>query len=468
MPSSESVAHAYRLHYNDPLGRLFDAADCPTESYGDSSYVYDRNGVAYLDWCSGYGVFSLGHGNHAIVGRVRDQIGTLAWVPADCPHGGVARLRDRLTPLLPPGLNHVMISGSGSEAIEYALLTLLAGRTSRHKIIAAHNSYHGKTLGALCLMGQPHLRVPFGQLGLDVEFVPYGDCAAIDAAIDDRTLAVFLEPILGGGYLTVPPPGYLALAESLCRARGARLVLDEVQTGFGRTGRMFAFERDGVAPDILVVSKTITGGCVPVALTVVHDDIVEALGGEDEMPQPSWQGSLVACAAAVASIDYLSAHDLPRQAEEKGRYLHGELRALVEKHPALVVDAPGVGLMLGLRARSVLVEHALWLQLLSRGVVGGLSTNASTRQPVLRVFPPLTISYEEIGAGVVALSDALETLRRWPSLLLRSAELSFHAQHYLPMPLLRLGCRMFRLGRRTSRKRSAPAIPASGLSRSDL
>lgn len=463
---ASDLVHAYRCHYNEPLGRLFYAAGCPTEHHGDGSYVYDDRGNRYLDWCSGYGVFGLGHGNAALVSSARQQMHTLAWLPAGCPHNGVQRLRNRLAPLLPPSLNQVMLAGSGSEAIEYALLTLLTQRTRRTRIVAAENSYHGKTLGALCLMGQPALRLRFGPLGLAVTFVPYGDLNAMRAAVDDDTLAVFLEPVLGGGHLTVPPPGYLAGVASLCRAHGTRLVLDEVQTGFGRTGRMFAFEREGITPDILVTSKTITGGCIPIALTIVDEEIIRTHPAPGTLPEPSWQGSLVACATAAASIEYLVTRGIPHQVEEKGRYLHERLTALATQFPTLIVDAPGIGLMLGARVRSVLVEHALWLQLLSRGVIGGLSTNTAVAQPVLRVFPPLTTSYEEIDAGLAAMTDALETLRRWPAILLKPVAYAFAAQHYLPAALLRAGCLAFKL-KLLSRggKKTVPAVPVSEPSR---
>lgn len=445
MNSRSALVKAYRRHYNDPMGRLFGAAGCPTESRAEGSYVFDEDGRPYLDWCSGFGVFSLGHGNREILDRVRSQLESVAWLPPRARHDVQDDLRRQLARILPAGLNQVMLSGSGSEACEYALATLLLSCPGRKKVIAADNSYHGKTLGSLCLMGQPHLRQPFGSLQLQVEFVPYGDLSAMRLAVDANTLAVFLEPVLGGGHLVTPPAGYLAAVETLCGREGARLVLDEVQTGFGRTGTMFAFEKEGVVPDILMVSKAITGGCVPIALTIAHERIGPVPYSLDGVLSPSWHGSLLACVAGAASIEYLLEHEIPRQAAEKGAYLLSRLRRLAERHPSLVIDAPGAGLMLGLRVRSTLIEHALWLQLMSRGVIGGLSTNTVARHPVLRVFPPLTISYDEINQGLRALEESLDTMEYWPSLLLAGANRAFAYIDHMPAPLLRLACRAFRI-----------------------
>jgi putrescine aminotransferase len=448
------------------MGKLFDVAGCPMEGYGKGCYIYDDMDNAFLDWCAGFGVFSLGHGNEDIRRSIMDQADRLTLLPPGYGHPMQQRFIESFMSLLPEELDQIMIAGSGSEACEYALRTVLLNRRGRTKIIAARNSYHGKTLGALCVMGQPHLRDPFGPLNIDVEFVGYGDIDKLEEKIDGNTMAVFLEPILGGGYLETPAAGYLKAAAGICSRHGALMVLDEVQTGFGRTGSMFAFEQEQVTPDILITSKTISGGFIPIAAVAVRRGLSTSLPFLENDPRhfsPSWQGSVLASTAASASIDFIISNDIPRQVSEKGAYLRQRLMEMVGRFPKLALDVRGRGLMLGIRLKSVLIEHALWLQLLSRNIVGGLSTNSVTTTPVLRIFPPLTISYAEMDEGLEMLEASFYSLNRWPGLVLDMANKAFSYRHYIGSTFMRAGCSLFKLdlGPKT-RQHNIPATPVSG------
>ncbi|HEX8052775.1 MAG TPA: aminotransferase class III-fold pyridoxal phosphate-dependent enzyme [Thermoleophilaceae bacterium] len=436
---------AYRSHYNPSLARMFDAYGAPVELAGSGAVLQDEEGCEYLDFSGGHGVFGVGHGNGAVRAAVLDQLHTLASAPPLLRTAPAATLIGRLAELLPGDLDRIALAGSGSEAMEIALRTARLARPDRRRLVAASDSYHGKTLGALAVMGQEHLRVPFGRSWPSTSFVPHGDAAAAAEAIGDGVLAMVVEPILGGGTLSVPPDGYLAALREHCDATGTLLVVDEVQTGFGRTGTMFAVERDGIVPDMIVLSKAITGGHTPIAVTAVREGL---LAGSDalaaaaaERPSES-AGSPLVCAAANAALDFIVEHDLPGRAATLGPVVLDGLERIARSHPELVHDARGRGLMVGLRLRNRVVENALWLQLLKRGVLGALSLSVA-RTPVLRLYPPLTVERDEIERVLDVLDESLGELRR----RLRPAvydlgDQSLRFQHRLPPSLLRRGARL--------------------------
>lgn len=442
----EEILNTYERHYNPTLGRLFDVAACPVEAHAQGMRLFDESGRSYLDFAAGYGVFSVGHLNARVQAAVQRQLARLPMTPPLLYNESVALLMCKLTSLLPAALNRVCLAGSGSEAIEIALRTVSWARPRRTRLVAAANSYHGKTLGALGLMGQNHLRSLFEPLRCAAQFVPFGDPAAMARAIGAGARAVFLEPILGGGHITVPPDGYLSAVRELCDRTDTPLVIDEVQTGFGRTGRMFAFEHDDIVPDILILSKAITGGHTPMAAAVMRDELAHCVGHAYEadpnaQQAGAWSTPLV-CAAASAAIDFIVEENLPARAAALGAYLIERLRRTAEAYPAFVQDVPGRGLMTGIKLRNNIVESAVWMQLLKRRVLSGLSTNCHTARPVLRLFPPLTVERAEIDTAVEAVHDSIKELARVPCLLYDLANQAFKMQHHLPLPLLRLGARL--------------------------
>jgi putrescine aminotransferase len=429
------VLRAYRRHYNPSLARLFEASHCPVEIAGRDQTVVDSDGIAYLDFAAGHGVFGVGYCNPAVQAAVQQQLATMATAPPLLDHEPGATLIAKLASLLPGDLDRVVLAGSGSEAVEVALRAARTARPDRPALVAAVDSYHGKTLGALAVMGQPHLRTPFGTSWPDSRFVPHGDTRATTAAIGPDTAAVILEPVLGGGSLTVPPDGYLAAVRACCDQVGALLIADEVQTGFGRTGTMFAIDRDGIVPDVIVLSKAITGGHVPMAATVMREGLHVDYASDSA-------GSPLACAAANAAIDYIVEHDLPARAAGLGTRLLAGLDELAVAHPRFVREARGRGLMTGLQLRNRMVENALWLQLLKRRVVAALSLSRAAA-PVLRLYPPLTVTAREIDIVLEALDESLTEMGRrlWtPVYDLGDASLRF--QYRMPAAVLRRGARL--------------------------
>ena len=409
------VLELYRRHFNAPLAHHLELGGCSIETAGRGSFVVDELGREYLDVATAHGIFGLGHCNPAVQARIAEQLARVAGPTGGLAHDPGVSLRSRLARLLPGDLGRVTFAGSGSEAIEIALRTALLARPARTRLVAARQAYHGKTLGALGMMGMNHLRVPFEPLWTDVRRVEYGDVEAMAAAIGGGgAAAVLLEPVLAGGTIEVPPAGYLAAVRDLCDRTGTLLIADEVQTGLGRTGWMFGIERDEVVPDMIVLSKILTGGAVPIAATVVS----EAVAGEaDRRADGVDYSSESACwplvaAAADAAVAYVEEQGLARRAQLLGSYLGEGLDTLAEMFPRFVAETPGIGLMRGVRVRNRVVETALWLQLRRRNVVVGLSLNSAAATPVLRVYPPLTVAREEIDQLMEALYDSLQSLER--------------------------------------------------------
>jgi putrescine aminotransferase len=417
----KAVLESYRRYYNAPLAQHFELAGCSIETSAEGSRVFDELGREFLDMGTAHGIFGLGHCNPAIRAAIEAQAELLSGPTGRVPHAPGTRLTRRLAELLPGDLDRVTLAGSGSEGVEIALRTALLARPGRTRIVAARDGYHGKTLGVLGVIGLPHLRTPFEPLLPDVEWVRYGDADALARAVDSSTAAVVLEPVLAGGTIAVPPPSYLSAARAACDQTGALLIADEVQTGLGRTGRMFGVEHSGVVPDAIVLSKTLTGGHLPVAAVVVRNEIAAAAdrnGPVDVGYGSDSAGWPLVAAAADAAVEYVVEHDLSTRAHRLGLYLAECLSGLAESFPGVVVGTPGIGLMRGLALRNRVIEHGLWLQLRRRGVIVGMSLNSRAATPVLRIYPPLTVSRGELDLLVEALYEALQ---RWETRLPQAA-----------------------------------------------
>ncbi|MGH3966886.1 MAG: acetylornithine transaminase, partial [Mycobacterium sp.] len=305
---------------------------------GDGAVLTDVDGKSYLDLLGGIAVNVLGHGHPAVIEAVTRQMSTLGHTSnLYAAEPGIA-LAEALVGLL--GVEaRVFFCNSGTEANELAFkLSRLTGRT---KLVAAQDAFHGRTMGSLALTGQPAKQAPFAPLPGDVTHVPYGDTTALAAAVSHDTAAVFLEPIMGESGVVVPPDGYLLAAREITAAHGALLVLDEVQTGMGRTGAFFAHQHDGIIPDVVTLAKGLGGG-LPIGACL-------ATGPAAELVTPGLHGSTfggnpICAAAALAVLRVLAAEDLVRRAEVLGKALHHGIESL--GHP-LVDHVRGRGLLCG-------------------------------------------------------------------------------------------------------------------------
>ena len=346
---------------------------------GQGAVVWDAEGREYLDLLGGIAVNSLGHAHPAIVEAVTRQISTLGHTSNLYITEPVVQLAEKLLELLGQESALALFCNSGAEANEAAFK--IARRTGRPKIVACENAFHGRTMGALALTGQPAKRTPFEPMPPGVEFVPFGDVAALEAAVDETTAAVFLEPILGEAGVIVPPEGYLAAAREITTAKGALLVLDEVQTGIGRTGAWFAHQTVGVVPDVVTLAKGLGGG-LPIGACI-------GIGAAAELLQPGQHGTTfggnpVACAAALAVLATIANDDLLEHVTVLGK----EIRAEIEGMP-LVTDVSGAGLHIGIG----LVEPKSAEIAAAAREKGYLINNAVPDR--LRLAPPLILTREQ-------------------------------------------------------------------------
>jgi acetylornithine/N-succinyldiaminopimelate aminotransferase len=374
---------------------------------GLGSEVWDVDGRRYLDLVSGIAVNALGHAHPAVVEAVTTQLGTLGHVSnlflAEPPIALAEKLQELLDA---PG--RVLFCNSGAEANETAFK--IARRTGRPKIIAAENAFHGRTMGALALTGQQPKRTPFEPMTPGVVHVPYGDLGALDAAIDSDTAAVFLEPILGEAGAVTPPPGYLAGARALTSARGALLVLDEVQTGIGRTGAWFAFQRDGSTdarttgaprwlPDVITMAKGLGGG-LPIGACV-------GLGAAADLLEPGQHGTTfggnpVCCAAALAVLRTIAEEGLLEHVTLVGKEITAGVEAL--GHP-LVRRVDGAGLLLGIE-----LAEPVSTPITVAARDGGFLVNNAVPDRV-RLVPPLVITEAQAAEFLAALPAFLDAGR---------------------------------------------------------
>lgn len=347
---------------------------------GRGTRVWDAEGNAYLDFVGGIAVNSLGHAHPAVVRAVAEQIGSLGHVSNLFIAEPTVRLAERLLQLSGRE-GRVYFSNSGAEANEAAFkIGRLTGRTH---MVAATGGFHGRTMGALALTGQPDKQRPFHPLPGDVSHVPYGDVEALRAAVTPRTALLILEPVQGESGVVVPPPGYLRAAREITSATGTLLVLDEIQTGIGRTGRWFAAQTEGVEADVVTLAKGLGGG-LPIGATL-------AFGPAARLLTPGTHGSTfsgnpVVCAAALAVLDTIERAGLLDHVTHAGQRLRRGLENL--SHP-LVREVRGAGLLLG-----VVLNEKVAARVQQAAQDNGLLVNA-VAPDIIRLAPPLTVSDHE-------------------------------------------------------------------------
>jgi acetylornithine/N-succinyldiaminopimelate aminotransferase len=362
---------------------------------GDGAVVTDVDGKTYLDLLGGIAVNVLGHRHPAVIEAVTHQMATLGHTSnLYATEPGIALAEELVALLGTDTQTRVFFCNSGTEANELAFkLSRLTGRT---KLVAAQEAFHGRTMGSLALTGQPAKQAPFEPLPGDVTHVPYGDIDALAAAVDDDTAAVFLEPIMGEGGVVVPPEGYLTAARDITARHGALLVLDEVQTGMGRTGAFFAHQHDGIVPDVVTLAKGLGGG-LPIGACL-------AIGWAAQLLTPGLHGSTfggnpVCTAAALAVVRVLAAQDLMRRAEILGKSLLHGVESL--GHP-MIDHMRGRGLLWGM---VLTAPRAKDVEAAARAA--GFLVNAAAPN-VIRLAPPLVISEAQIDGFIAALPGILD------------------------------------------------------------
>ncbi len=393
------VFEDYRRYVNPPLARVMKLSGSPIEVRAQGCTIWDHNGKAYLDFAGGYGVFTLGHSHPRVIAAVRAQMERLSLSGKTMFNVQLGRASRRLAELAPGDLAISFWCNSGTEAVEGAI-KLARAATGRAKIVATLDAYHGKTLGALSASGRETFQAPFRPLMDGVVRVPFGDAAALDAALTDAA-AFIVEPVQGEGGVNVPPPGYLRAARERCDAAGALLIADEVQTGFGRCGYRFGCDRDGVVPDVMTLAKGLSGGIVPVGAYIARTDVWNRAYAKLPLVHTStFGGSELACAAALAAMEVLEADDLVAAARERGAQLLAGARAVAAEFPAVVADVRGLGLLVGVELANE--GYGGWIipEMLRAGVTAAWTLN---QQRVIRLEPPLIVSAAEVDRALAAL-----------------------------------------------------------------
>ncbi|MCP2319897.1 acetylornithine aminotransferase apoenzyme [Nocardia amikacinitolerans] len=361
---------------------------------GAGAVVYDADGKRYVDFLGGIAVNSLGHAHPAILAAVTQQLGTLGHVSNLYASEPVIELAERLLAHFGDGEGKAFFCNSGTEANEAAFK--IARLTGRTKIVACEEAFHGRTMGALALTGQPSKRAPFEPMPPGVVHVPYGDAAALEAAVDDETAAVFLEPMMGESGVVVPPIDYLVKAREITARHGALLVLDEVQTGIGRTGKFYAHQAVGIVPDVITLAKGLGGG-LPIGAVLANGRAAELL--TPGLHGTTFGGNPVCAAAALAVLRTIDETDLLAHVESVGKRLSDGIELL--QHP-LVDHVRGAGLLLG-----IVLTQDVSAQVEARAREAGYLVNAP-KPNVIRLAPPLVLTETQSDNFVADLPQILD------------------------------------------------------------
>ena len=381
------------------------------EHHAEGVTLTDLDGNSYLDCLGGYGIFSLGHRHPRVVQAVKDQLDHIPLASKTFLNKPLADLCALLAEIAPGDLQYSFISNSGTEAAE-AALKFARMATGKTDFVATDGAYHGKTMGALSVTGREVYRKPFEPMLPGGSFVPFNDADAIESAITDRTAAVILEPVQGEGGINVPSPDYFPRVREICDRHGVLLIADEVQTGLGRTGKLFGVNHWDVAPDIMTLAKALGGGVMPIGATMATPAIWDKVFRENPfIHTTTFGGGELACAAALAALDVTLSEDLPAKAAENGAYfLHG-LKRIVAEHPKILKEARGLGLILGVEFTDSDIGKLVIGTMVHRGVIAAYTLN---NPKVIRFEPPLIITRAQIdqvlevfAAGV---QDALDLL----------------------------------------------------------
>jgi len=362
---------------------------------GKGSVVWDADGKEYIDFMTGIGVALVGHSNDQVVRAINEQAAKLITCHGTFYNDARAGFMEKLVKASPKGLGKVLLTNSGTESIE-AAIKLARRRTARKKIVSMKGAFHGKTYGSLSATWNKKYRDPFGPLLEGFEFAEFGDPASLLQLVDGDTAAVLAEPIQGETGIIVPPQDYFKQVREICDQKGALLIFDEIQTGLGRTGKMWASEHWGVVPDIMTISKGLGGG-VPIGAAVATDDVAGSLKGGEHTS--TFAGNPLSCAAASAALDFIAQNDLPRQAREKGDKMKAGLSKIASEHK-LVKEVRGLGLMLALQTRVDILSQLLSAE--AKGVIFAYSG-----RDTFRFLPALVIEEDQISKGLEVLTEVI-------------------------------------------------------------
>lgn len=401
----DQTIEKYENFVNPAIAKLFRFMGLSTVEWeAEGNIIRDIDGKEYIDCLGGYGVFSLGHRHPKVVEAVKKQLDYMPLSSKVLFNQPMADLCAILADITPGDLQYSFVGNSGTEAVEGAL-KLARLYTKRSKVISTINSFHGKTFGALSATGRDLFREPFQPLMSGFSHVPFNDVGALEECIDFETAAVIIEPIQGEGGIIVPDDGYLRSVRELCDKHAALLICDEVQTGLGRTGKMFAVEHSNVVPDIITTAKALGGGIMPIGAFTAKKHIWEEYVVSPFLHTSTFGGNPLACAAAIATIGVIQSEGLIEQAEKGGTYFIESLRAVQVKYPEVIKEIRGKGLMIGVELVKEGIGGFLMSEFINQGILAAYTLN---NPKVIRIEPPLTITQDLIDQVVSIFEYAVK------------------------------------------------------------
>lgn len=394
----------YRKYVNPGLANLMDFVGFhAVEWSGHGVYVRDTAGNDYLDFLGGYGVFALGHSNPVVVKAVQEQAGRMALSSRVLFNRLQADLAEKLAEITPGNLQYSFFCNSGTEAVEGALkLARLA--TGKTGIIGTVGGFHGKTYGGLSASGRDVYKTPFNPMIPNFIHAPFGDIIALESLIDDSTAAVIIEPIQGENGVIVPENDYLPAVRKLCDDKGILLIVDEVQTGLGRTGKLFACEHWGIVPDIMTLAKALGGGVMPIGAFTASEKIWKVFEPNPLLHSSTFGGNELACAAALAAINEIVNNKLSENAADTGQYLINGLFKIAEKYPGTITAVRGKGLLIGVEFTDRDIAALIIAGFAQQKILAAYTLNNPC---VIRFEPPLIITREHIDIVLSAFDKAI-------------------------------------------------------------
>ena len=357
--------------------------------------IWDTDGKEYIDCMGGYGVAIIGHCNKDVIDAITLQINKLMVCHMSTYNNSRLQFLSKLKSIAPDNLNKIFFSNSGAESIE-AALKFARKFSQKTGVVSMYGGYHGKTFGALSVTYNSKYRKSFSPLLEGVKFVPFGDISSLAEAVDENIGTVIIEPIQGESGIIMPPEGYVKAVREVCTEKKLVLIFDEIQTGLGRTGKMWAGENWSAVPDIMCIAKGIASG-IPTGVTFVKEEIANCMNlGEHSS---TFGGNPIACSAGIATLDTIIKEDLVTKASDTGTYFKKKLIELKDKHP-IIRDVRGLGMMLALESRFDVRN------ILMDGIKNGLLMLYSGRT-VIRLLPPLVMKKEQVSRAIEIMDEIL-------------------------------------------------------------
>jgi putrescine aminotransferase len=403
----DDILGGFEAYMNPSLGRTYRFMGLDhAEHTASGAVVVDQDGSEYLDLAGGYGVFVQGYRHPRIVKAAHEQLDLMPLSSRVLVSPRQVELAERLATVTPGDLTYSFFCNSGTEAVE-AALKFARGSTGRPTIISTEGAFHGKTYGSLSVSGRDLYQTPFKPLVPDVIRVPYGNLEALRAVMSDRVAAVIVEPIQGEGGVIVPPDDYLPGIRGLCDEYGALMIADEVQTGMGHTGRLFAIEHSGVVPDLLCLAKALGGGVMPIGAVVGRPNAWALFDSSPLIHTSTFGGNPLACRVALEALNVTIEEKLPQRAAELGAWLMPQLQELRVMHPELIREVRGKGLMIGLEFAAPGIGGMLMSELFQRRMLAVYTLN---NERVIRLIPPLVIELSQLQDALGRLQEALDVV----------------------------------------------------------